>query len=1029
MPDFSVLKPTATKNYIKNPSFELNTAGWVPAWTQEITFEEDKTTPLANKGFDALGGAGSANLNTNSQAAIRGNFGFEVPIIDTDARFGSISNSVFGTQTFFTYEFFVRHSLIIPVGNNFTSIQATSGGFSGAAFTMIFQNTAGVIGVRFSYSTDAAVVFFNQRDLVASQDYLIRIEWKASSAPGANDGFARYYINGGQVDAVNGIDNDGHIVASMENGAVSGVDAATSGNINFDNVRWAQGLLPFTGSSIETTKERARFGTASLKMQTDGNSQNEGVYARISTLSEEDSLATASAYVRGAGEIRIRMKDDVHGSFQSKVHALHDDFWQRIEVIGRAGASNDVQVYIETADDIQSVTFYIDGVQLELQEEVTTYCDGDQPGCRWEGAFHASQSTRSIDVASGGKWISLNNEEESIYITVIGGIGLPPVVQNFQPTPAVAGGFFDNTRVNERTIQLVIWTVNNLKDKEFCPPGEMSKIHALRQQIIDLVKPDFAPNSQPFILRYTENGRSFTIECRYEAGLNFDSDIRNIYTNTIPLRLLALDPFWEEDTQEVSLLDVEKVQDLNFLGIRQDGEWQIVGNDGLDSGASSFGQDPVTGRLYIGGSFTADGEGNQVRRIGRMSEDFSILEEIGGTGLNDTVRTITPHPNGKIIIGGSFTGDNAGNTFNRIVEYDPVTDTFAALGTGFDSHVQEVQIAPDGDIYAVGNFTTADGGIARRIARWDGGAWRAVGDGADNSIQAILIISETEIYISGAFENVNNPLTGAERFARWNGTLFASLGTQSFSGSSVNTLLLDPADGSIILMGAFTLIGGITTDNIIRWNGSNYVVLGDGVGAGSGDGDFTKDGLLINGGRMQDSLHGERTFGFWTGSNWVWPDINTTDPGNGAIGRPLVLENGDLIISFSFNGEYKSSAINLVPNIGSAEVGLILTVTADEGRVGWLENQTTGQRVYINYDMQLNEELTFTFTEKNLSVVSNYRGLVPDAILPNSDNIILAAGTPDNPRENIIALFLYNSINAVAQTRYIPLHWSVDAIG
>ena len=96
------------------------------------------------------------------------------------------------------------------------------------------------------------------------------------------------------------------------------------------------------------------------------------------------------------------------------------------------------------------------------------------------------------------------------------------------------------------------------------------------------------------------------------------------------------------------------------------------------------------------------------------------------------------------------------------------------------------------------------------------------------------------------------------------------------------------------------------------------------------------------------------------------------------------------------------------------------------GTILWLENQTTGQRIYLNYTTQEDEVLTLDFRE-GLKVTSNYRGSVPDAVFPNSDNFFLAAGKLNTPKENKIAALIIDEVDPVIQLRYIPIHWSIDA--
>jgi hypothetical protein len=84
--------------------------------------------------------------------------------------------------------------------------------------------------------------------------------------------------------------------------------------------------------------------------------------------------------------------------------------------------------------------------------------------------------------------------------------------------------------------------------------------------------------------------------------------------------------------------------------------------------------------------------------------------------------------------------------------------------------------------------------------------------------------------------------------------------------------------------------------------------------------------------------------------------------------------------------------------------------------------------VYIDYTLQEDETLEFDFREGHNTVISNYRGSVPDAILPNSDSLFLAAGKNDEPKVNKIAVFIYDEVEPTVQLRYTPCHWAIDGI-
>jgi len=67
--------------------------------------------------------------------------------------------------------------------------------------------------------------------------------------------------------------------------------------------------------------------------------------------------------------------------------------WNRLTTTGTSGAGVDRANLLVMSRVAGSQTFWTDGVQLEQSAAATDYCDGDQPGCSWTGAAHASTST------------------------------------------------------------------------------------------------------------------------------------------------------------------------------------------------------------------------------------------------------------------------------------------------------------------------------------------------------------------------------------------------------------------------------------------------------------------------------------------------------------------------------------------------------------------------------------------------------------------------------------------------------------
>jgi hypothetical protein len=187
------------------------------------------------------------------------------------------------------------------------------------------------------------------------------------------------------------------------------VNYVTNPALRYDTTDWnAQ------GATLTRVLTRARFGIASLRVVTNGSALYEGAYFRVSALSGVSEPITVSAYVRGTGRVRIRLDNNVVGGteFASQPVELTDARWQRIWVTGFTTGGNDLRLFVETAEGSAAArTFYVDGAQLERKSAPTTYCDGDQPGCRWNGMFHASSSQRAGNTRAWGSWLQLAGAE------------------------------------------------------------------------------------------------------------------------------------------------------------------------------------------------------------------------------------------------------------------------------------------------------------------------------------------------------------------------------------------------------------------------------------------------------------------------------------------------------------------------------------------------------------------------------------------------------------------------------------------
>jgi uncharacterized delta-60 repeat protein/uncharacterized repeat protein (TIGR01451 family) len=190
------------------------------------------------------------------------------------------------------------------------------------------------------------------------------------------------------------------------------------------------------------------------------------------------------------------------------------------------------------------------------------------------------------------------------------------------------------------------------------------------------------------------------------------------------------------------------------------------------------------GKIIVGGGFTIF-NGTTINQIARLNTNGSLDATFNpGTGFTDPqiltgVYSISLQADGKIIVGGGFTIFN-GTTINRIARLNTNGSLDATFnpGTGFNGlSVRSTNVQPDGKIIVGGSFTSFNGTGRRNIARLnsDGsldasfnlGASFNPGTGFNNMTWPISMQSDGKIIVGGSFTSFNG--TGRKRIARLKG--------------------------------------------------------------------------------------------------------------------------------------------------------------------------------------------------------------------------------------------------------------------
>lgn len=229
---------------------------------------------------------------------------------------------------------------------------------------------------------------------------------------------------------------------------------------------------------------------------------------------------------------------------------------------------------------------------------------------------------------------------------------------------------------------------------------------------------------------------------------------------------------------------------------------------------------------------------------------------------------------------------------------------------GVEGEVMAVAVAPNGDVYLGGNFTTAANLPASHIVRWDGRSFHALGDGVNGNVKAILV-NGADVYVGGDFDAAGAVQAG--KLARWNGTEWSAVGSgvgpsRQYGGGYVNALAW--YDNKLIAGGWFTSMDGVAANNVAAWDGANWSALGRGLGESGYDNTFTgenshvdallvAEGLLVVGGQfvLADSVTAN-SVALWDGNGWydLASGMTRLESGQENLGQvtALAYENGVL---------------------------------------------------------------------------------------------------------------------------------------
>ena len=238
---------TPTRTFTPTPTFTRTstfTPGPSPTRTPTFTatFTPSASDLIFADGFESGNlSAWTANsndlgdLSVSSAAALVGSQGMQALIDDANTIY--VTDDTPNAEPRYRARFyFDPNSISMASGNAhfiFKGFMGTS--TSTEALRVEFRNSAGAYQIRAALMLDGGTTWVNTNWFTISDaSHFVELDWRAAAGVGANNGGLTLWIDGTQQADLTGADNDTWRVDRARMGALTGIDAGTSGTCYFD---------------------------------------------------------------------------------------------------------------------------------------------------------------------------------------------------------------------------------------------------------------------------------------------------------------------------------------------------------------------------------------------------------------------------------------------------------------------------------------------------------------------------------------------------------------------------------------------------------------------------------------------------------------------------------------------------------------------------------------------------------------------------------------------------------------------------
>lgn len=759
-----------------------------------------------------------------------------------------------------------------------------------------------------------------------------------------------------------------------------------------------------SGVTMASSAGSGCFGAKGLSVSC--SSSNTGVrYNTISLGSSGASYAmSAYLYVPIGSTVRMFIGSSNTTPTTTVATMVGNGRWQRLEQKFTSPGGTGNLYFVSTTTG----SFFLDAVQVEAGT-FSTYIDGDQDGCSWNGAIHGSTSTRDAGYRGGGNIIDL--ESIGVYLISQSGTGMAAVKNNTKPYATRDGSYFQDQHAIERSLTLAFSVTGN----------DTLDWHAKRARLIELIRPDATGTVQPFKLVYRGAVVEKELDCVYDSGLDMSDSRQQI--ETVGIKLLAPNPYWQ--TRRITTVAQTSISlfPASYFQYRDtSGLWHTF--TGTSTSVSmSFGR-----CLAIDGDniYVAAISGSNLGGTGHTIARYSIHPESGsnwhamGLGSLDTCYAVAASSNHDVFVVGGFTSIGGASSSARVARWNFSSNTWTGLSYPGTTTVVDCVVGTDGTLYTNDNT---------RIYMYKNSSWTLLATaGTGTNTYGMCIGPDGCLYVVGSFSNLVTPLhsLGITMNGLAKYTPFATtpdwvnlLPSNPYNHDSVKvTDVCFGSDNNIYL-------GISDTPFLARvlGNGSTTVAISN-VGVTPFHMISAKDAVFhVVGQYASAATPIPESWQTYTGST-----VRVGGAIVPALGICSIAERSDGLLVLSYNGTGNGyvPANNTVRNYGSATALPKITIK-NNGATGeqlyYIRNATTNKILYVDSSVLNNGEvITIDLSKNRANAVSSFRGTIP---LGRGSQPADFGFIPGDNRLDIFA----TSNNVVVTFEYHIRYWSADDAG